>query len=66
MKNILLNDGNAIPAIGFGVYMIPDDGSTYNAVSYTHLFDSSANRKKASTKSGSISCIIAPQEMSFA
>ena len=32
MKNILLNDGNAIPAIGFGVYMIPDDGSTYNAV----------------------------------
>lgn len=32
MKNILLNDGNAIPAIGFGVYMIPNDGSTYNAV----------------------------------
>ena len=31
MKNILLNDGNAIPAIGFGVYMIPNDGSTYNA-----------------------------------
>lgn len=32
MKNILLNDGNTIPAIGFGVYMIPNDGSTYNAV----------------------------------
>lgn len=32
MKDILLNDGNAIPAIGFGVYMIPNDGSAYNSV----------------------------------
>lgn len=32
MKSIRLNDGNAIPAVGFGVFMIPSDGSTYNAV----------------------------------
>lgn len=32
MKNILLNDGNQIPAVGFGVFMIPNDGSTYKAV----------------------------------
>ena len=32
MKNFLLNDGNSIPAVGFGVFMIPNDGSTYNAV----------------------------------
>lgn len=32
MKSIRLNDGNAIPAVGFGVFMIPNDGSTYNAV----------------------------------
>lgn len=31
-KNILLNDGNSIPSIGFGVFQIPADGSTYNAV----------------------------------
>lgn len=29
---IKLNDGRAIPAIGFGTFQIPDDGSTYNAV----------------------------------
>lgn len=29
---ILLNDGNRIPAIGFGTFQIPDDGSTYEAV----------------------------------
>ncbi|WP_395538432.1 aldo/keto reductase [Lactiplantibacillus pentosus] len=29
---IKLNDGQAIPAIGFGTFQIPDDGSTYNAV----------------------------------
>ena len=33
MKNILLNDGNTIPAVGFGVFMIPNDGPTYEAVS---------------------------------
>lgn len=29
---IKLNDGNEIPAIGFGTFQIPDDGSTYQAV----------------------------------
>ena len=29
---ITLNDGNKIPAVGFGVFMIPADGSTYKAV----------------------------------
>lgn len=32
MGKILLNDGNSIPAIGFGVFRIPNDGSTYQAV----------------------------------
>lgn len=32
MEKILLNDGNKIPAIGFGVFRIPNDGSTYKAV----------------------------------
>lgn len=32
MDYILLNDGNKIPAIGFGVFMIPNDGPTYDAV----------------------------------
>ncbi|MFC6176116.1 aldo/keto reductase [Companilactobacillus huachuanensis] len=32
MEQILLNDGNKIPAIGFGVFKIPSDGSTYQAV----------------------------------
>ncbi|MDO5113254.1 MAG: aldo/keto reductase [Planctomycetia bacterium] len=31
MNNILLNDGNTIPAVGFGVYLIPKDGPTYDA-----------------------------------
>ena len=29
---IKLNDGNEIPAIGFGTFQIPNDGSTYQAV----------------------------------
>ena len=33
MEQILLNDGKKIPAIGFGVFKIPSDGSTYQAVS---------------------------------
>lgn len=33
MENILLNDGNSIPAVGYGVFLIPNDGSTYKAVS---------------------------------
>lgn len=32
MKDMTLNDGNYIPAVGFGVYLIPNDGSTYRAV----------------------------------
>ena len=32
MKQILLNDGNSIPAVGFGVFMIPAGEETYNAV----------------------------------
>ena len=32
MNTILLKDGNKIPAVGFGVFMIPNDGSTYRAV----------------------------------
>ncbi|MFH5810883.1 aldo/keto reductase [Companilactobacillus sp. FL22-1] len=32
-ETIRLNDGNEIPAVGFGVFLIPDDGSTYKAVS---------------------------------
>lgn len=33
METIRLNDNNQIPVIGFGVFMIPNDGSTYEAVS---------------------------------
>lgn len=32
MKTITLNDGNRIPAVGFGVFQIPADGSTYTVV----------------------------------
>lgn len=32
MEKLLLNDGNSIPQVGFGVYLIPSDGSTYRAV----------------------------------
>ena len=32
MKGLMLNDGNVIPQIGFGVFLIPNDGSTYKAV----------------------------------
>lgn len=32
MKYIKLNDGIEIPAIGFGTFLIPPDGSTYKAV----------------------------------
>mgnify|MGYP002865547687 CR=1 FL=1 len=31
-KFITLNDGVKIPSVGFGVFMIPADGSTYKAV----------------------------------
>ena len=32
MEYIQLNDGNKIPAIGFGVLSNPNDGPTYEAV----------------------------------
>lgn len=32
MEYFTLNDGNKIPAIGFGTFQIPADGSTYKAV----------------------------------
>ena len=47
MMNFMLNDGNQIPAIGFGVFMIEPNGPTYDAVTeaikagYRH-FDSAA------------------------
>ncbi|MGT2832643.1 aldo/keto reductase [Streptococcus halotolerans] len=31
-QTFTLNDGNTIPAVGFGVFRIPADGSTYTAV----------------------------------
>ncbi len=31
MINVKLNDGNTIPAIGFGVFMIPNNGPAYEA-----------------------------------
>lgn len=31
-NNTLLNDGNSIPSVGFGVFMIPAGDDTYNAV----------------------------------
>lgn len=33
MEKFKLNDGNFIPSVGFGVFLIPNDGSTYTAVS---------------------------------
>lgn len=33
MEKFKLNDGNFIPAVGFGVFLILNDGSTYTAVS---------------------------------
>ena len=32
MQTITLNDGNKIPSVGFGVFLIPADGPTYDAV----------------------------------
>lgn len=32
MENVILNDGNSVPAVGFGVFLIPNDGSAYRAV----------------------------------
>lgn len=52
-KNILLNDGNSTPSIGFGVFQIPADGSTYNAVcealkvGYRHIDTAAAYMNEA-------------------
>ena len=32
MEMVTLNDGNKIPAVGCGVFLIPNDGATYEAV----------------------------------
>ena len=32
MEMVTLNDGNKIPAVGFGVFLIPNDGAIYEAV----------------------------------
>ena len=32
MKNVNLNNGVKMPILGFGVFQIPADGSTYTAV----------------------------------
>lgn len=32
MIEVRLNDGNSIPAVGFGVFQIPNDGPAYDAV----------------------------------
>lgn len=32
MQSILLNDGHSIPSVGFGVFQVPADGSTFKAV----------------------------------
>ena len=32
MEMVTLNDGNKIPAVGFGVFLIPNDGATYEAI----------------------------------
>lgn len=33
MEMITLNDGNEIPVVGFGVFLVPNDGPAYEAVS---------------------------------
>lgn len=32
MEKMILNDGNSIPVVGFGVYMVPNNGPAYDAV----------------------------------
>lgn len=32
MHDVVLNDGNTIPSIGFGVFMVPGDGTAYTMV----------------------------------
>ena len=48
MEKIKLNDGYEIPAVGFGVFMIDNDGPTYDAVlqalkaGYRHIYTAAA------------------------
>lgn len=48
MDKMILNDGNQIPVVGFGVFMIPNNGPTYDAVlqalkaGYRHIDTASA------------------------
>ena len=37
MNPMVLNDGTVIPTVGFGVFQIPNDGSTYRAVRPAHI-----------------------------
>ena len=34
MQYVQLNDGNKIPTVGFGVFLIKNDGPTYDAVKH--------------------------------
>lgn len=53
LKTITLNDGNQIPVVGFGVFQIPADGSTYQAVTqalqagYRHIDTAAAYLNEA-------------------
>lgn len=53
MKTITLNDGHTIPTVGFGVFMIPNDGPTYDAVKaalkagYRHIDTAAAYRNES-------------------
>ena len=53
MTTITLNDGNKIPAVGFGVFLIPADGPTYEAVrtaldaGYRHIDTAAAHFNEA-------------------
>ncbi|MBQ9578166.1 MAG: aldo/keto reductase, partial [Ottowia sp.] len=53
MKTITLNDGHTIPTVGFGVFMIPNDGPTYEAVKaalkagYRHIDTAAAYRNES-------------------
>lgn len=54
MEKVRLNDGNAIPAVGFGTFLIPDGNDTYNAVrcaldvGYRHIDTAAAYFNEAS------------------
>ena len=47
MEYITLRDGNTIPAVGFGVFLIPNDGSTYDAVTKAlHLATATSTQRR--------------------